>query len=67
MSRLVIMTRLNQEDASNVFQQVSDFFTENKRRAVCRTDLFPIRKKHIAEDILRHSMPGVVLAGQTAK
>jgi len=57
----IVFEKLDQEEATHCYEQAMSFLRKNPRRKVIITDLFKIRKGHVAEDILNHCKPAVVL------
>ncbi len=55
MSRFIFYQKLNTEEALETMRNIIVWFKENPTRRVCNTDLFKIRRSHIAEDILKRT------------
>ncbi len=56
MAGFIIFKKLTLIEALDSIIQIQQFFRENPRRKICRTDLFKVRRNHIIEDILKHTL-----------
>lgn len=61
MASFVVYKKLDQKVAQETYDGIKKWFEDNPKRKVCRTDIFKVRRGHIAEDILKHSEDGVTI------
>ena len=64
MSMFVIYDRLSQLEANVSYQGITKWFKNNPRRKVCKTDYFNVRRGHVKEDLLKHSVKDAVITEQ---
>lgn len=55
MSGFVVFKRLSIDEALKTILQAEQWFRVNPTRKIARTDLFLIRRGHVAADVLIHS------------
>ncbi len=55
MSGFVIFEKFTVDEALKHMAQIESWFRAHPTRKVVRTDLFPVRRGHVVEDILRHT------------
>lgn len=60
---IVVFSKLNQKDAQKAYEGIKNWFSvpPGRRKQVCNTEMGPIRKTHIKEDLLNKCEDGVVL------
>ena len=56
MSSFLIFKKLTQQEAEETISQLEKWFKENPKRKICRTDLFKVRKNHVREDVMEHTI-----------
>ena len=52
---IIITRKLTIPEARKAILQLAEWFRQNPRRRICRTDDFKVRKGHIAQDVLKHT------------
>ncbi len=56
---IIVRRRLTQQDGEDLISRIEEWFKENPRRRVCRTEYFNVRRKHVIEDIMEHTQKEV--------
>ena len=54
--KTVIFPKLTKKEAEKNIKDLEEWFRNNPRRKVCHTDLFKVRRSHIREDVLSHTI-----------
>ncbi len=57
---IIVRRRLTQQDGEDLISRIEEWFKENPRRRVCRTEYFNVRRKHVIEDIMEHTVKEVI-------
>ena len=52
---IIIRQKLTREEAEKNIALIAQWFKDNPRRKVCRTDLWKVRRGFVREDINNHS------------
>ena len=52
---IVIVEKLTREEAEKNIALIEQWFKDNPRRKVCRTDLWKVRRGFVREDINKHA------------
>lgn len=55
MSGFIVFQKLTQKEAIETIRDIEKWFNANPKKKQCKTDLFVVRRGHIAEDVLKHS------------
>lgn len=56
MAGFIIFRKFSHEEARENIDAIEKWFTANPRRRICLTDLFKVRRGHVREDILKHTI-----------
>ena len=51
----IISRKLTIIEARKAILALAEWFRQNPKRRICRTEDFVVRKGHIAEDVLKHT------------
>ena len=57
---IIIFKKLSLTEAKRGIKQIEQWFQDNPKRRICRTDTFEVRRGRVIEDILEHTEPKAV-------
>lgn len=56
MAGFIISRKLNVLEALEVMERMEIWFRDNPRRKICQTEIWKVRRGHLVEDILKHTL-----------
>lgn len=53
--KFIVSNKLTHIEALKAMRGIEGYFRNNKRKKICKTELFTVRREHVVEDILEHT------------
>lgn len=52
---IIVYRKLTKQEAEDNIAAIEQWFKDNPKRNICRTDLFKVRRNHVREDVMEHA------------